>query len=157
MSAEARLKELGLVLPSVPTPLANYVPFRLAGNLLFLSGQGPRDDKGNAVLYRYRAEDGLGVDLTSVHESSRGPRNDARRRANRYLKRILYGNRTSLLDQDTGQRPRFLTQSQANSGDWMFEVVLDYGDHDLAAPSTAAAIRYLTRTISMRRPSRARW
>jgi len=46
MSAEARLKELGLVLPSVPTPVANYVPFRLAGHLLFLSGQGPRDEKG---------------------------------------------------------------------------------------------------------------
>jgi enamine deaminase RidA (YjgF/YER057c/UK114 family) len=46
MSAEARLKELGIVLPipNVPTPVANYVPFRLAGNLLFLSGQGPREN-----------------------------------------------------------------------------------------------------------------
>jgi len=43
MSAEARLKELGIVLPSVPTPVANYVPYRLTGNLLFLSGQGPRE------------------------------------------------------------------------------------------------------------------
>jgi RHS repeat-associated protein len=93
-----------------------------------------RDDKGNAVVYRYKAEDGLGVDLTRVHESNRGPRNDARRRANRYLKRILYGNRTSLLDPATGQRPRFLTQTQANISDWMFEVVFDYGDHDPAAP-----------------------
>ena len=49
MSAEARLEQLGLVLPSVPSPVANYVPFRLAGNLLFLSGQGPRDDKGHAL------------------------------------------------------------------------------------------------------------
>jgi Salmonella virulence plasmid 65kDa B protein len=89
-----------------------------------------RDDKGNVVLYRYKAEDGLGIDLTRVHESNRGPRNDARRRANRYLKRILYGNRTSLLDPATGQRPRFLTQTQANSADSMFEVVFDYGDHE---------------------------
>jgi enamine deaminase RidA (YjgF/YER057c/UK114 family) len=56
MSAEARLKQLGLVLPSVPTPVANYVPFRLAGNLLFLSGQGPRDDKGNALTGKVGAE-----------------------------------------------------------------------------------------------------
>jgi enamine deaminase RidA (YjgF/YER057c/UK114 family) len=49
MSAEARLKELGIVLPSVPTPVANYVPFRLAGSLLFLSGQGPRDEKGSML------------------------------------------------------------------------------------------------------------
>ena len=40
MSAEARLKQLGLVLPNVASPVANYVPFRLAGNLLFLSGVG---------------------------------------------------------------------------------------------------------------------
>lgn len=56
MSAEARLKELGIVLPKVPTPVANYVPYRLAGNLLFLSGQGPRDEKGNALSGKVGAE-----------------------------------------------------------------------------------------------------
>src|SRR5262245_65596496 len=56
MSAEARLKQLGLVLPNVPSPVANYVPFRLAGNLLFLSGQGPRDDQGNALTGKVGAE-----------------------------------------------------------------------------------------------------
>ena len=56
MSAEARLEQLGLVLPQVPTPLANYVPFRLAGNLLFLSGQGPRDDQGNPLTGKVGAE-----------------------------------------------------------------------------------------------------
>jgi hypothetical protein len=49
MSAEARLKELGLVLPTLPKPVANYLPYRLAGNLLFLAGQGPRDEKGAAL------------------------------------------------------------------------------------------------------------
>jgi enamine deaminase RidA (YjgF/YER057c/UK114 family) len=67
MSAEARLKQLGLVLPSVPTPLANYVPFRLAGNLLFLSGQGPRDDNGNALTGK------VGADVT-VEEAYRRAR-----------------------------------------------------------------------------------
>ena len=56
MSAEARLKQLGIVLPDVPTPIANYVPFRLAGNLLFLSGQGPRDDKGNTLTGKVGSE-----------------------------------------------------------------------------------------------------
>jgi enamine deaminase RidA (YjgF/YER057c/UK114 family) len=46
MSAEARLKELGIVLPSLPKPVANYLPYRLAGNMLYLSGQGPRDEAG---------------------------------------------------------------------------------------------------------------
>jgi enamine deaminase RidA (YjgF/YER057c/UK114 family) len=56
MSAEARLKELGIVLPNVPSPVGNYVPYRLAGNLLFLSGQGPRDDKGGSLSGKVGAE-----------------------------------------------------------------------------------------------------
>ena len=56
MSVEARLKQLGLVLPDVQSPVANYVPFRLAGNLLFLSGQGPRDEKGSMLTGKVGAE-----------------------------------------------------------------------------------------------------
>jgi enamine deaminase RidA (YjgF/YER057c/UK114 family) len=56
MSAEARLKQLGIVLPKVPTPVANYVPYRLAGNLLFLSGHGPRDEQGNTLSGKVGAE-----------------------------------------------------------------------------------------------------
>ena len=56
MSAEARLKQLGIVLPNVPAPVANYVPYRLAGQLLFLSGQGPRDEKGNTLSGKVGAE-----------------------------------------------------------------------------------------------------
>jgi enamine deaminase RidA (YjgF/YER057c/UK114 family) len=44
MSAEARLKELGIVLPPLPKPVANYLPYRLVGNVLYLSGQGPREN-----------------------------------------------------------------------------------------------------------------
>jgi enamine deaminase RidA (YjgF/YER057c/UK114 family) len=41
MSAEARIKELGLALPQPPKPGGNYVPGVRVGNLLFLSGHGP--------------------------------------------------------------------------------------------------------------------
>ncbi len=41
-SIDERLKELGITLPELPTPMANYVPYVRSGNLLFLSGQGPR-------------------------------------------------------------------------------------------------------------------
>lgn len=37
--AEARLKEMGLELPSAPAPAANYVPYTISGNLLVISGQ----------------------------------------------------------------------------------------------------------------------
>ena len=50
MSPEKRLQDLKIKLPSVPAPVANYVPYRLAGNMLYLSGQGPRDDGGNLLV-----------------------------------------------------------------------------------------------------------
>jgi enamine deaminase RidA (YjgF/YER057c/UK114 family) len=56
MSAEARLKQLGIALPPVPTPVANYVPYRIAGNLLFLAGQGPRDAEGKMLTGKVGAE-----------------------------------------------------------------------------------------------------
>jgi enamine deaminase RidA (YjgF/YER057c/UK114 family) len=36
---DARLKELGITLPSPPAPVASYVPFVLSEKLLFISGQ----------------------------------------------------------------------------------------------------------------------
>lgn len=41
MSAEERLRELGLELPPPVTPIGNYVPAVRTGNLVFLSGHGP--------------------------------------------------------------------------------------------------------------------
>ena len=52
MSAEAKLKELRLQLPTPPVPVASYVPWRRAGQLLYLSGQGPRDDAGKISVGR---------------------------------------------------------------------------------------------------------
>jgi enamine deaminase RidA (YjgF/YER057c/UK114 family) len=62
MTPEQRLEKLGLVLPSVPVPVANYVPWRFAGNLLYLSGQGPKRADGT-----YRAGR-LGKDI-SIEEA----------------------------------------------------------------------------------------
>jgi len=56
MSAEARLKQLGLTLPNVPAPVANYVPYRIGGNLLFLAGQGPRTPDGGFLAGKVGAE-----------------------------------------------------------------------------------------------------
>ena len=38
-SPESRLAELGITLPEPMAPVANYVPFVLSGNMLFISGQ----------------------------------------------------------------------------------------------------------------------
>jgi len=44
MSAEARLAALGLTLPPAAAPVANYIPFTIAGRILYVSGQVPRRD-----------------------------------------------------------------------------------------------------------------
>ena len=49
MSATERLQTLGLTLPPPPAPIGNYVPFRIGGNLLFLSGVGPRKADGSLI------------------------------------------------------------------------------------------------------------
>ena len=38
---EARLKELGIKLPEAAAPVANYLPYVISGNLVFVSGQVP--------------------------------------------------------------------------------------------------------------------
>ena len=46
MTPEQKLNALGLALPEVPKPVANYVPYKRAGDMLYLSGQGPRRNDG---------------------------------------------------------------------------------------------------------------
>lgn len=75
------------------------------------------DDKGNAIVYEYKPEDSADVNTSQANDRNRV------RTVNRYLKRIKYGNRVSRLVQPD------LTQAS-----WMFEVVFDYGDHDLDVP-----------------------
>ncbi len=55
---EAKLKELGIVLPDVSAPVANYVNSVRTGNLVYLSGKGPLKEDGKYI------EGKVGVDLT---------------------------------------------------------------------------------------------
>lgn len=56
MSAEENLKKLGLTLPEMPSPIANYVRFKRVGDLVFLSGQGPRKPDGSNHTGRVGAD-----------------------------------------------------------------------------------------------------
>ena len=44
-----RLQDLGLSLPDAPMPAANYVPWTVVGNLVFVSGQISDDENGRIV------------------------------------------------------------------------------------------------------------
>jgi len=76
MSAEERLRQLGLSLPQVPTPVANYPSYRIVGNLLFLAVQGPRDaDKVGAevsVDEGYKRARLVGLQLLSTTRAALG-------------------------------------------------------------------------------------
>jgi len=49
MQIENRLKDMGIELPAAATPVANYVPAVRSGNLIFLSGHGPKDEAGALI------------------------------------------------------------------------------------------------------------
>lgn len=82
-----------------------------------------RDDRGNIARYTYKAEDEAGVSQGNVSEANRfltHPDGTIRfaATAQRYLKRIEYGN-----------------TKPGEDGNWLFEVVFDYGDHDFQWPT----------------------
>lgn len=58
MTPEDKLAALGLTLPTPPKPVATYVPYRIVGDMLYLSGQGPRQPHGGYSVGR------LGKDAT---------------------------------------------------------------------------------------------
>ena len=69
------------------------------------------DDKGNAILYEYKAEDTSAEVLNQVNEKNR---TDKSRSANRYLKHIKYCNQT----------PRTTNEDLTQRTDWLLEVAI---------------------------------
>ena len=57
--AEDRLQELGLELPQVSTPVANYIPSVQTGNLLYVAGQVPRNADGAMITGKVGADMGV--------------------------------------------------------------------------------------------------
>jgi RHS repeat-associated protein len=102
------------------------------------------DDKGNAIVYEYIAENNDNVDLSRVNERNRV------RSANRYLKYIRYGNRKPLLIdpvQPSFRQPHVPPPDFGGAG-WMFEVVFDYGEgHYLEAAPDAEGRTFATATL----------
>jgi enamine deaminase RidA (YjgF/YER057c/UK114 family) len=83
MSAEQRLRELKLDLGAVSSPVANYVNAVRTGNLLFLSGKGPRPGadgkrargkvgRDYTVEQAYQHARRVGIDLLAVMRAELG-------------------------------------------------------------------------------------
>jgi RHS repeat-associated protein len=82
------------------------------------------DRRGNAASYSYKPEDSSGVDVYAAHELHRTERD---RTANRYPKRIRYGNLSPLQPAAETLDPETV--------DWLFDIVFDYGEHDDQRPT----------------------
>ncbi|MCB2109455.1 MAG: RidA family protein [Defluviimonas sp.] len=133
---EARLKDLGLVLPDAPAPAANYVPFVQAGDLLFVSGQISQGPEG---LIRGRLGDTMdvaegakaarrcGMSLLAQARAALGGDLD---RIRRVVKLTGFVNSTA----DFTDQPKVIN----GCSDLMVELLGDAGRHARAAVSAPA-------------------
>lgn len=64
---DARLADLGITLPQAAAPAANYVPWVISGNLVFISGQLPMADG----MPGYIGKVGVDFDTTAGAEAAK--------------------------------------------------------------------------------------
>jgi enamine deaminase RidA (YjgF/YER057c/UK114 family) len=126
MSAEKRLKELGIQLAPPSPPVANYVNAVRTGNLLFLAGKGPSAVKGKlgaefSVEQGYQHARSVGLALLAVMKAELGSLD----RVSRVVKLLGMVNGT----------PEFTDQPKVINGcsDLFVEVFGDKGKHARSA------------------------
>ncbi len=136
---EAKLAELGIVLPTPPQPVANYVNGVQAGNLIFLAGKGPRRADGTEITGKV----GAGV---SIEQGYEGARLTAINQLS-VLKAMLGNlNRVKRIVKVLGMvnsDPSFIDQPKVINGfsDLMVEVFGERGRHARAAVGMASLPR----------------
>jgi enamine deaminase RidA (YjgF/YER057c/UK114 family) len=136
---EARLRELGITLPTPPKPVANYVNGVRAGNLIFLAGKGPKGTDGTEMTGK------LGLDLT-IEDGYKGAQLAAINQL-AVLKDMLGNlNKVKRIVKVLGfvnSAPSFIEQPKAVNGfsDLMVKVFGENGQHARAAIGVASLPR----------------
>ena len=136
---ELRLKELNIVLPKPPNPVANYVNGVRTGNLIFLAGKGPKRMDGSELTGK------LGLDVT-IEEGYAGARLAAINQL-AVLKEMLGNlNRVKQVVKVLGfvnSDPAFTDQPKAINGfsDLIVAVFGERGQHARAAVGVASLPR----------------
>jgi len=137
---EARLQELGIELPNASAPAANYIPYVVSGNLVFVSGQITLKD-GNieyigkvgvdfTVDEGYQAARLCGLNLLAQAKAAAGGDLDG-------IKRVVK------LGGFVNSLPDFANQPEVINGasDLMVDVFGDSGKHARFAVSAGALPR----------------
>ncbi|MGE5546808.1 MAG: RidA family protein [Solirubrobacterales bacterium] len=125
---DARLKELGLELPPAAPAVANYVPFVVSGNLVFVSGQLPMEAGKPAVLGRLGADVALDDGVRAGRLCALNLLAQARAACGGDLDRVR---RVVRLTGFVASTPDFIDQPKVVNGasDLMVEVLGDAGRH----------------------------
>ncbi|KAF5675695.1 rhs repeat-associated core domain-containing protein [Fusarium circinatum] len=95
------------------------------------------DPLGNAMVYVYKEEDEAGIpELPDTRQTCEAGRDGEARARARYFKAIKYVNRKPSREAESWEIEHQETSKVGNvENEWMFEVVLDYGEHHVFEPS----------------------
>jgi enamine deaminase RidA (YjgF/YER057c/UK114 family) len=133
---ENKLAELGVTLPDAPAPAANYVPFVVAGDMVYVSGQISADANGmikGKLGDNMNAEDGAiaaktcAISLLAQLKAACGGDID---RLVRVVKLVGFVNSTT----DFGDQPKVIN----GASDFMVAALGDKGRHARSAVSAAS-------------------
>ncbi|WP_425044720.1 RidA family protein [Primorskyibacter sp. S87] len=136
MSITDRLAELGVTLPDAPAPAANYVPFVVVGNLVYVSGQISMDASGlicGKLGENMDVETGAAaarccaINLLAQVKAACGGDIE---RLERVVKLTGFVNSTA----DFSEQPKVIN----GASDFMVEALGDAGRHSRSAVSAAA-------------------
>lgn len=122
---EEKLKQMGLEIPEVGQPIANYVKWRQVGNLLYLAGSGPKIygkvGADLSVEQGYQAARDTGLEIIAVLKAATGDLS----RIKQFVKVLGMVNAT----------PEFTAQPAVINGfsDLMVEVFGEKGKHARSA------------------------
>ena len=126
MNTDKQLRDLGIELPEIPAAAGNYVHCVRTGDLLFLSGKGPRASKGKvggtvSVEQAYADAREVGMILLAVMRHELGSLD----RVARVVKVLGMVN----ADPDFGDQPKVIN----GCSDLFVEVLGDRGHHARSA------------------------
>ena len=122
---EEKIKQLGLSIPEVSQPIANYVKWKQVGNLLYLAGSGPKIygkvGADLSVEQGYQAARDTGMEIIAVLKAATGDLS----RIKQFVKVLGMVNAT----------PEFTAQPAVINGfsDLMVEVFGEKGKHARSA------------------------